>query len=120
MTRLIKRGSKTSLFFIFSFIFIILSGVIVAITESIKYFSLVLFGLGSLFLTLSTSEVEKKRSEVLLFGFGVLTSAACFWTSYFNYYVAGKIITAELFALLGIFLLAPASYIFFKQRRTSP
>lgn len=119
MRRLIKRESKFSLFLFIGSIFIILGGVIVTITDSPRHFYIVLLGFGSLLLTLSSSEVEKNRYELLSFGFGVFVSAAFFWTSYFNFYIVGKIITAELFALLGIFILVLTFYIFFKQRRAS-
>lgn len=119
MRKIIKRGSKTSLFLFFGSIIVILGGVVATIVESIGSFGLVLLGFGLLFFTFSLSEVEKKSFEVLSDCSDVFAIAACFWISYFNYFINGKIITAKLFALAGILILFLTLYSIFKRRKTT-
>ncbi|MCD4845315.1 MAG: hypothetical protein K8R25_12595 [Methanosarcinales archaeon] len=115
MRRMIKRGSKTSLFLFFGSIIGILGGVVVTIVGSIESFNSVLFGFGLLFFTFSVSEVEKKSFEVLSVCSAVFMIAAIFWTSYF-YFISGKIITAKQFALVGILILVLTLHSIFKWR----
>ena len=113
MKKRIKRKSKTFILLFFISIFSIVFALVATIIKP-ENFYLMLMGLGLLLLIYSISETEERWSKILLSGSFISFSSAFFWYS-FLCFQDNRIVTATLFALLGIFIFGCSIYSFLKE-----
>jgi hypothetical protein len=102
MKKRIERKSKTFIFLFFISIFSIAFALIATITKP-ESFYFILMGLGLLLFAYSISEPKERKSKMLFSGSFISFSSAFFGYS-FLCFQSNKIVTATLFALLGIFI----------------
>ncbi len=105
----IKRNSKRFLILFFGTIFVTIGAIATTIIYSIMNFFLVFMGIGSILFILSISENDAKSSKLLSICSDFFASVACFG-AYFYFKSSGSIVTANLFVLSAIFIVAMAIY----------